>query len=149
MAQVNFAPDVASISGKLCSRSGIVYAVNKQTGKTHRLDRHGYTDLKSEAQIEVRTTFKKKASFASSWWQKNKPSAQNAQGTESYRLLMKAYKGQHKIGNPYSYMRSLITTDLKVMLGDLDITGTISLGGSSSDTGGGTTNPGGDSGLDG
>ena len=38
---------------------------------------------------------------------------------------MKAYKGQHKIGNPYSYLCSLVTDDLKVKLGDLDITGSI------------------------
>ena len=38
---------------------------------------------------------------------------------------MKAYKAQHKIGNPFNYLRSLVTNDLKVKLGDLDITGSI------------------------
>lgn len=60
---------------------------------------------------------------------------------------MKAYKGQHKVGNPYSYLRSLVSPDLKVMLGDLDITGNIASGGGSSST---TTpsKPGGEGNLD-
>lgn len=65
---------------------------------------------------------------------------------------MKAYKSQHKIGNPYSYMRSLVTADLKVMLAGNDITGGVKPGGSSSSEGGGTSSggsQGGNSGLDG
>lgn len=53
---------------------------------------------------------------------------------------MKAYKAQHKIGNPYSYMRSLVTDDLKVMLADNDITGGVKPGGSAA--GGGSTTEG-------
>ena len=68
---------------------------------------------------------------------------------------MKAYKAQHKIGNRFSYLRTLVTDDLKVKLGDLDITGSITpdagggsvvkpgSGGSSSD-GGNTEGEGGD-----
>lgn len=147
MAKVNFAPDVESISGKLCSRSGVIYAVNKQTGITHRIERHEFTDANTEAQQAVRKTFLSKGKFASAWWKANKPSDATPRGSENYRLVLKAYKSQHKIGNPYSYLCSLVTDDMKVKLGDLDITGSISApsagGGSSagSDTtqGGGTT----------
>ena len=125
MAKVNFAPDVESISGKLCSRSGVIYAVNKQTGITHRLERHEFSDANTEAQQAVRKTFLSKGKFASTWWKANKPSAEKPKGSEHYLLVMKAYKGQHKIGNPYSYLCSLVTDDLKVKLGDLDITGSI------------------------
>ena len=126
MAKVNFAPDVESISGKLCSRSGVIYAVNKQTGITHRLERHEFSDATTEAQQAVRKTFLSKGKFASAWWKANKPSAEKPKGSEHYLLVMKAYKGQHKIGNPYSYLCSLVTDDLKVKLGDLDITGDVS-----------------------
>ena len=123
MAKVNFAPDVESISGKLCSRSGVIYAVNKQTGITHRLERHEFSDANTEAQQAVRKTFLSKGKFASAWWKANKPSAEKPKGSEHYLLVMKAYKGQHKIGNPYSYLCSLVTDELKVKLGDLDIPG--------------------------
>ena len=52
---------------------------------------------------------------------------------------MKAYKAQHKIGNPYSFMRSLVTDDLKVMLSGNDLTGGVSADGGS----GGGQKPGG------
>lgn len=150
MAKVKFAPDVESISGKLCSRSGVIYAVNKQTGITHRLERHEFTDANTEAQQAVRKTFVSKGKFAAAWWKANKPSVEKPKGSEHYLLVMKAYKGQHKIGNPYSYLCSLVTEDLKVKLGDLDITGSVSApsagGGSSAGsgtTGSGTTGGGG------
>lgn len=150
MAKVKFAPDVESISGKLCSRSGVIYAVNKQTGITHRLERHEFTDANTEAQHAVRKTFLSKSKFAAAWWKANKPSTEKPKGSEHYLLVMKAYKGQHKIGNPYSYLCSLVTEDLKVKLGDLDITGSVSApsfgGGSSAGsgtTGSGTTGGGG------
>ena len=54
-------------------------------------------------------------------------------GTANYQLVMKAYKGQHKVGNPYSYLRSLVSPEFKVMLGDLDITGNITSGGGSTE----------------
>lgn len=136
MAKVKFAPDVDSISGKLCSRSGVIYAVNKQTGVTHRMERHEYSDANTEAQQTLRKTFSSMSKFASAWWKTNKPSDKQPNGSENYQLLMKAYKSQHKIGNPYSYMRALITDDMKVKLGDLDITGGVTTGGSPSVPGG-------------
>ena len=148
MAKVNFAPDVESISGKLCSRSGVIYAVNKQTGITHRLERHEFSDANTEAQQAVRKTFLSKGKFASAWWKANKPSAEKPKGSEHYLLVMKAYKGQHKIGNPYSYLCSLVTDELKVKLGDLDITGEIKVDAPSSGAGskpGGTQTPSGGS----
>lgn len=142
MAKVKFAPDVESISGKLCSRSGVIYAVNKQTGITHRLERHEFTDANTEAQQAVRKTFLSKGKFAAAWWKANKPSTEKPKGSEHYLLVMKAYKGQHKIGNPYSYLCSLVTEDLKVKLGDLDITGSVSAPSAGPSAGGSGVKPG-------
>ena len=139
MATVKFSTDIQSISGKLCSKEGVVYSVNQQTGKTYRSDRHGYHDANTEVQQQTRATFKKKAQFASAWWKQNRPSSTSANGTDAYVAVMKAYKAQHKIGNPYSFMRSLVTDDLKVMLSGNDLTGGVSADGGS----GGGQKPGG------
>ena len=139
MAKVKFATDIQSISGKLCSKEGVVYSVNQQTGVTYRSDRHGHHDANSTEQQAIRSTFVKKAQFASAWWKQNRPSSTSTNGTDAYIAVMKAYKAQHKIGNPYSFMRSLVTDDLKVMLAGNDLTGGVVSGGGS----GGSQNPGG------
>ena len=139
MAKVTFSTDIQSISGKLCSKEGVIYSVNQQTGKTYRSDRHSYSDPKTEVQQTIRATFKKKAQFASAWWKQNRPSSKSTNGTDAYVAVMKAYKAQHKIGNPYSYLRSLVTDDLKVILAGNDLTGGVSSGGES----GGSQSPGG------
>ena len=139
MAKVTFSTDIQSISGKLCSKEGVIYSVNQQTGRTYRSDRHGYHDANTEVQQQTRATFKKKAQLASSWWKQNRPSATSAKGTEAYLAVMKAYKAQRKIGNPYSYLRSLVTDDLKVILAGNDLTGGVVSGGES----GGSQIPGG------
>ena len=140
MPKVKFATDIQSISGKLCSKEGVIYSVNKRTGETYRSDRHSYNDPRTAEQQSVRATFKKKAQFASAWWKQNRPSAASAKGSEAYLSVMKAYKAQHKIGNPYSFMRSLVTDDLKVMLAGNDLTGGVKPGGGS--TSGGSQKPG-------
>ena len=139
MPKVRFSTDIQSISGKLCSKEGVIYSVNKQTGETYRSDRHSYHDANTEVQQQTRATFKKKAQFASAWWKQNRPSSTSANGTDAYAVVMKAYKAQHKIGNPYSYLRSLVTDDLKVMLSGNDLTGGVSADGGS----GGGQKPGG------
>lgn len=142
MAKVKFSTDIQSISGKLCSKEGVIYSVNQQTGKTYRSDRHGYNDPKTEEQQTIRATFKKKAQFASAWWKQNRPSSKSTNGTDAYVAVMKAYRAQHKIGNPYSFMRSLVTDDLKVLLAGNDLTGGVVSGGGSA---GGSQSPGGGS----
>lgn len=144
MPKVKFTSDIQSISGKLCSKEGVIYSVNKQTGETYRSDRHGHHDANTEQQQQTRATFKKKSQFASAWWKKNRPSDKSAKGTEAYLAVMKAYKAQHKIGNPYSFMRSLVTDDFKVMLSGNDLTGGVSADGGS----GGGQKPGGGSDLE-
>ena len=139
MPKVKFATDIQSISGKLCSKEGVIYSVNKRTGETYRSDRHVINNPNTEGQQAVRATFKKKAQFASSWWKQNRPSSTSTNGTDAYVAVMKAYKAQHKIGNPYSFMRSLVTDDLKVMLSGNDLTGGVSADGGS----GGGQKPGG------
>lgn len=136
MAKVTFSTDIQSISGKLCSKEGVIYSVNQQTGRTYRSDRHGYHDANTEVQQQTRATFKQKAQFASAWWKQNRPSATSAKGTEAYLAVMKAYKAQHKIGNPYSYLRSLVTDDFKVILAGNDLTGGVKPGGSTTEGGG-------------
>lgn len=138
MPKVRFSTDIQSISGKLCSKEGVIYSVNKQTGETYRSDRHSYHDANTEVQQQIRATFKKKAQFASAWWKQNRPADKNAKGSEAYLSVMKAYKAQHKIGNPYSFMRSLVTDDLKVILAGNDLTGgVVAPGGGSTGSGGG------------
>ena len=143
MAKVTFSTDIVSISGKLCSKEGVIYSVNQQTGKTYRSDRHGHHDANTAEQQAVRATFKQKAQFASAWWKQNRQSSTSANGTDAYVAVMKAYKAQHKIGNPYSYLRSLVTDDLKVILAGNDLTGGVKPGGSTTECGGGGQTPGG------
>lgn len=50
-------------------------------------------------------------------------------------------KAQHKIGNPYSFMRSLVTDNLKVMLAGNDLTGGVAAGDSTTESGGGILEP--------
>lgn len=123
---------VSSISGKLCRKDTTYIIVNKRTGKMYSVGYHGCMQPNSEKQQTVKAAFKKKAQFASAWWKQNRPSSTSANGSEAYMAVMKAYKVQHKIGNPYSFMRSLVTDDMKVMLADTDLTGGIVAGGSSS-----------------
>ena len=130
---------VSSISGKLCKKDTTYIGVNKRTGKMYSAGYHGCTQPNSEEQQAVKATFKKKAQFASAWWKQNRPSSTSANGSDAYVAVMKAYKAQHKIGNPYSYLRSLVTDDLKVILAGNDLTGGVSSG---SESGGGQT-PGG------
>lgn len=139
MAKVKFSTDIQSISGKLCSKEGVIYSVNQQTGETYRSDRHSFNDANTERQQQHRADFKKKSQFASAWWKQNRPSSTSANGTDAYVAVMKAYKAQHKIGNPYSYLRSLVTDDLKVVLAGNDLTGGVSADGGS----GGGQKPGG------
>lgn len=134
MAKVTLNHAFETMSGKLCRRGTTYVALNKQTGKMYTAEYHARDITNSEALQQVKATFTKRAKFASSWWNANKPSITNVAGTANYQLVMKAYKGQRRVGNPYSFLRSLVSPELKVMLGDLDITGDITSGGGSSST---------------
>ena len=129
---------VSSISGKLCKRDTTYIGVNKRTGKMYSAGYHGCVQPNSEKQQAAKADFKKKAQFASAWWKQNRPASTSAKGSDAYLAVMKAYKAQHKIGNPYSFMRSLVTDDLKVILAGNDLTGGVESGGES----GGTQSPG-------
>lgn len=132
MAKIVSSHLVSSISGKLCKKDTTYIGVNKRTGKMYSAGYHGCVQPNSEKQQTVKSSFTKKSQFASFWWKQNRPSATSAKGTEAYLAVMKAYKAQHKIGNPYSFMRSLVTDDLKVMLAGNDLTGGVKPGGSDS-----------------
>ena len=138
MARVQPSSLITSISGSTCDHDGTYFATNKQTGKVYAAKRCFSSDKPmTEAQKEQQVKFGSKAKFASAWWSKNKPSQANPNGTEAYQLIQRAFKGQHKTGNIFAYMRSLITADNKVMIGDLDITGGVKPGGSTTEGGGG------------
>ena len=138
MARVQPSSLITSISGSTCHHDGTYFATNKQTGKVYAAKRCFSSDKPmTEAQKEQQVKFGSKAKFASAWWSKNKPSQANPNGTEAYQLIQRAFKGQHKTGNIFAYMRSLITADNKVMIGDLDITGGVKPGGSTTEGGGG------------
>ena len=144
MAKVQPSDLFTSISGKLCSKEGTYIALNKQTGKMYSAVRHVTTYSNTEAQQEAKKAFVSRSKIGTAWWKANKPSEENPKGTDNYQLVMKAYKSQHKIGNPLNYLRSLVTEDLKVKLGDLDITGEIKVDAPSSGAGskpGGTQTP--------
>lgn len=143
MAKVQPSDLFTSISGKLCSKEGTYISLNKQTGKMYSAVRHNYTNPNTEAQQVVKAAFTSRAKFGAKWWKANRPSTETPKGSENYQLVMKAYKSQHKIGNPLNYLRSLVTDDLKVMLGDLDITGEIKADTGTTE-GGASGNPGGE-----
>ena len=155
MAKVQPSDLFTSVSGKLCSKEGTYISLNRQTGKMYSAVRHNYTNPNTEAQQVVKAAFASRAKLGTAWWNANKPSETNPKGTDNYQLVMKAYKAQHKIGNPFNYLRSLVTNDLKVKLGDLDITGSVTPdagggsvvkpgSGGSSSSGGNTEGEGGD-----
>lgn len=147
MAKITLNHAFESMSGKLCKKGSTYVVLNKQTGKMYTAEYHAREVTNSEALQQVKATFAKRAKFAASWWNANKPSTTNSAGTANYQLVMKAYRGQRRIGNPYAYLRTLVSPELKVMLGDLDITGSITSGGGSGSTP--SHNPGGGGNLDG
>ena len=142
MAKVQPSDLFTSISGKLCSKEGTYISLNKQTGKMYSAVRHNNTNPNTEKQQAVRKTFVSQAKFAAAWWKANRPSTSQPRGSDSYQLVMKAYKAQRKIGNPYNYLRSLVTDDMKVKLGDLDITGSVSAPSAGPSAGGAGVKPG-------
>ena len=145
MARVQPSSLITSISGSTCHHDGTYFATNKQTGKVYAAKRCFSSDKPmTEAQKEQQVKFGSKAKFASAWWRKNKPSQANPNGTKAYLLIQRAFKGQHKTGNIFAYMRSLITADNKVMIGDPDLTGGVKPGGSTTEGGGGGQKPGGE-----
>lgn len=129
MAKILLNHMFSGVSGKLCRKETTCISRNKQTGKMYSTERHGCTQPNTEAQMQARADFTNKAKVAAAWWKANKPASAAADGTEAYQKVIKAYKAQTKIGNPYSYLRTLVTDDLKVMLGDTDITAGIIVGG--------------------
>ena len=85
------------MSGKLCRKSSTYVALNKQTGKMYTAEYHARDITNSEALQQVKSTFTKRAKLALSWRKAHKPSTTNAAVTVNYQLVMKAYKGQHKV----------------------------------------------------
>lgn len=125
MSKITLNHMFASASGKLCKKEGTYVAYNKKTGKMYTAEYHGAEQPNSAKQQAMKSAFAEKASFAGQWWRENKPATKDANGSDAYQAVIKAYKAQTKIGNPYSYLRSLVTDDLKVILKGQDLTGGI------------------------
>lgn len=137
MARVQTSSLITSISGSMCHHEGTYFATNKQTGKVYAAKRCFSSDKPAtEAQKKQQVKFGSRAKFASAWWSKNKPSEANPNGTDAYQLVLRAFKSQHKVGNSFAYMRSLITDDNKVKIGDIDITGGVTTSGGQKPGGG-------------
>ena len=140
MAKITPNSLIQSISGGICKHDGTYMATNRQTGKTYAVKRcNPYDGPQSEAQKAQCNKFGQQSKLAGAWLKANKPKDKDDLGTENYQLLQRAYRSQHKVGNILAYLRTLMTEDGRVMLGDLDITGEIQ------QTGGGQT-PGGNQG---
>ena len=124
-------------SGKLCKNSSTYVSCNQQTGKMYTAEWHGANQPNTEAQQQVKKVFTDKTKAASAWWAANRPTEQNPSGTADYQQLMKQYKAQRKIGNPYSYLRSLVQDDLTILLGGKPVDISTAPGGdTTTDTGG-------------
>lgn len=125
---------VEAMSGKPCRSTAQIFATNKQTGRITAYEKHSYPNPNTEAQQKVRASFKERTKAASDWWNANKPSESNPQGTELYLDLMQKYKQQHRIGNPFSYLCSLVKSDLTIPINPPSDTesGSGSTGGSTS-----------------
>lgn len=116
MAKVTLSPEFESISGRLCSRNKSVIAVNRKTGKMVRYDYHDHADPNTAKQKAVRATFTQKAQAAAKWWHANKP-ADGATPSAEWKAFKQKYDAQNKVGNPFSYLRTLVQDDLTIKLG--------------------------------
>ncbi len=148
MSKVTLNHMFTSASGKLCKKEGTYVAYNKRTGKMYTAEYHSRETVHTDVLDAVRSTFATKAKLASAWWTANKPTQESTLGTEAYQQVIKAYKSQTKIGNPYSYLRSLVTDDLKVMLGTADLTNGATAGSASGSGSGSSSSQGGGSDTD-
>jgi len=128
MAKVELSPEFSKISGRLCKKDKSCIGYNTQTGKVYRYDYHERDDKNTAKQKLVRNKFTQKARAAAKWWGDNKELVDETTGavtreaSEAMGKLMAAYKSQRKYGNPYNYLRSLITDDLKLTIGGTTVT---------------------------
>lgn len=137
-------PSLMSMSGRWTKRDSTVTAHSKKTGKHWQYVMR--TDVKqpnSEAQQAVKALFTQKAAAIAKWWNENKPSSTNQNGSENYQKLIRNFDAQANYGNKFCYARSLVDDDLKLHIGTtvIDLSGTG--GGSGSGSGGGNDDGGG------
>lgn len=103
---------IESISGSTCRHDSNYYATNRQTGKTYGVKRcYPSTAPATQAQTEHRTAFASRSRLASQWWNANKPTTSNPNGTDAYQAVKAAYKSQHKIGNIFTFVASKMDSE--------------------------------------
>ncbi len=131
MAKITANHMFVSISGKLCKKESTYISYNQKTGKMYSAEYHHPENATvTEAQETAQAAFTKKAQLASAWWNKNK-----ASNTDAFQMVMAAYDKQSKIGNPYAFLRTLVTDGMKVVLAGNDITNGATAGSGSSQSG--------------
>ena len=110
-------PSLQSLSGRWSRKDTTVISLNKKTGKMHQWVYTEHEDKNTTDQQAVRATFKQRSAAAASWWNSNKPSTTNPDGTADYQTLKRLYDNQYKYGNPYLFLRSRVQADLSIDLG--------------------------------
>lgn len=137
-------PSLQSLSGRWSKKDITVIALNKKTGKMHQYQMNDDPKYpNTESQQAVKSAFKTRSLALAAWWNENKPSTTNTNGSENYQKLIRNFDAQANYGNKFCYARSLVDDDLKLHIGTtvIDLSGTG--GGSGSGSGGGNDDGGG------
>lgn len=102
--KVKVDPSLQSLSGRWSKKDTTVVALNKKTGKMHQyVMPDEVKQPNTDDQKAVKSAFKTRSQSLAAWWNENKPSTTNQNGTELFQKLMAAYDAQMKYGNPYLY----------------------------------------------
>lgn len=130
MAKVTLAPEFESMSGKLCKKSKSTIYHYKKSGKMIRCDYHERVDPNTADQQQVRATFTARVNAAKTWYNANKPSTSNVNGTADFQKVKAAFD-KSNYDNIFSFVRSLVS----------GTTPAVQVPGGSTTTTGGGSNP--------
>lgn len=109
---------VQSIAGKTCQHDDTHFCYNRQTGQTYAVKKcNPYEGPATEKQTAHRTAFGHKSKLAAAWLAENKPTEEMPKGTEAYQVVREAYKGQHKIGNIFAFVRKVMNDVGVIVIG--------------------------------
>ena len=110
---------IAGMSGKVCQHGDTYFVTNRQTGQVHTAKMCNPANIPpTEAQLEVRSRFSKRAQNTSAWIKSNGPTEKHPKGTELYQKAMAAYRAQHKIGSFFGFISSKISEEGTVTIGN-------------------------------
>jgi len=105
MAKIKAIDVIKGISGKVSENSGYYLYTNKKNGK-QSMRKIGNNPLKtpSPAQVAQRQEFKRRTEIVKEWFDINKPSIENPDGTELYMIASKEFQRQNRIGDMYHFV---------------------------------------------